>query len=245
MKQAFTPPLCKALIVSNLVTLCCLAFVAHRYNVWRDVKVRLGFEQPVYADNWAVKGWNNTIEKLDCQRDVVFFGSSSISNSDFRHFFPEVTIANMGYSGDNLKSMARRIPTIRYFQPKAVFITAGFNGLVAQDMEEFRTAYSTFTQMLLDSVPNADIYLQSLLPISKEKEKKTKVSNEKIAKANQEIRAIAEQNPRCTYIDIFSLYYENGELPQALTKDGQHLYPFAYDRWADKIAPYMHKYTIN
>ncbi len=41
------------------------------------------------------------------------------------------------------------------------------------------------------------------------------------------------------YIDLFSLYCIDGQLPDELTNDGIHLLPKAYDRWAEAIREYV------
>ena len=59
-----------------------------------------------------------------------------------------------------------------------------------------------------------------------------------IIQANQIITRIAGEKGMI-YIDLFSLYCIDGQLPDELTNDGIHLLPKAYDRWAEAIREYV------
>jgi lysophospholipase L1-like esterase len=61
-----------------------------------------------------------------------------------------------------------------------------------------------------------------------------------IIERNELIKDIA-QAKHCIYLDLHSLYYKNGELPKNLTRDGIHLYPKAYEQWAEMIEPYIYQ----
>ena len=78
-------------------------------------------------------------------------------------------------------------------------------------------------------MPHAQIYLQSILPVSKDRERDYG-TNTKIMEANSSIRRIAGER-HCTYIDLHSLYINDGKMPDSLTEDGIHLCDKAYDRW--------------
>ena len=62
--------------------------------------------------------------------------------------------------------------------------------------------------------------------------------NEKIKWANTVIEKIAGSH-NCGYIDLFSVLAVNDELPKEISKDGVHILPEAYDKWAKTIEPYM------
>ncbi len=67
------------------------------------------------------------------------------------------------------------------------------------------------------------------------------VSIKKIQDANDIVKALSKQL-HCQYIDLYSVYAnQDGKLPKEMTKDGIHLYPASYDRWIDKIKPYMYE----
>ena len=90
---------------------------------------------------------------------------------------------------------------------------------------------------VLDAVPDAQIYIESILPISLEKEKEC-ADNSVITAFNQRLESLAlEKN--LTYIDLYSLYVLNGEINPELTKDGVHLQPSAYEYWFSEIQKYV------
>ena len=62
--------------------------------------------------------------------------------------------------------------------------------------------------------------------------------NEKIREVNKMIKKVAAERD-VPYIDIYSIYEEEGQLPMTLSTDGQHLKPEAYERWAQILSPYI------
>ena len=62
-------------------------------------------------------------------------------------------------------------------------------------------------------------------------------SDSKIQEANKSIEINASKRV-LVYIDIYSLYDENGKLPSSITRDGLQLYPQNHDRWAKNIESY-------
>ena len=68
------------------------------------------------------------------------------------------------------------------------------------------------------------------------------ITPDKIIEANKVIKHFADIHERCYYVDLFSVYETNGIMPPKLTRDGIHLFPNAYNRWAEKIRPHIEKY---
>lgn len=65
--------------------------------------------------------------------------------------------------------------------------------------------------------------------------------NEKVQKANEIAKTLAEIFD-CKYIDLYSLYVdENNELPKNYTRDGVHLHPQSYDKWEKRIQSYIYE----
>lgn len=192
-------------------------------------------EPPVAPDYWAVKGWENSLEQLGCKADVAFFGNSITYWGDFSQAFPAKKVANLGYPGDNLDGMLRRVEAIKAVTPDQVFVMAGINGLHDMTLTDFSTKYRQLVDSITRAVPAARLYLQSILPVGVDQES-LKGPNAKIVEANRTIADIALQF-HCTYIDLFSLYADKGVMPDTLTKDGVHLQQEAYGRWFEEIRP--------
>ena len=95
-------------------------------------------------------------------------------------------------------------------------------------------------QQLRQALPDAQIYLQSVLPVSREKEVTlTNIChNTTIMQFNEVLRQLAEKY-EMTYIDLYSLYVAGGQLDPQLTTDGIHLQKDAYVRWETAIKEYI------
>lgn len=187
-------------------------------------------------DYWARVGWTNTIEKLHTEFDIAFFGNSITRGSDFQLAFPDKKIINLGYSGDKISGMLKRISMIQKSKAKKVFIMAGTNDLAHMDINEYKDRYTELISAIQDSIPGIKIVIESVLPTNPNVVGEGKYApNSKVQEANKVAESIAKEL-NCRYIDLYSLYADkNNELPRNLTIDGVHLYPNSYDRWAEKI----------
>lgn len=190
------------------------------------------------GDYWSIQGWTNTLKKLHLDMDVVFFGNSITCGSCFEEYFPNVKICNLGYPGDNTDGMLLRTNQIKAVNPEKVFVMAGINGLHVQTEKIFTEKYATMVDSIKLAVPTAKIYLQSILPVNPSMKAGKSFNKEKIARCNELVRKIAEEKG-CVYIDLYKLYAVDGIMPKELTRDGVHLYPEAYDRWAEEIRKYV------
>ena len=191
------------------------------------------------SDYWCIQGWTNTLKKMNIDFDIVFFGNSITRGSSFHEYFSDKKICNLGYPGDNLDGMLLRVDQIKAVNPSKVFIMAGINGLQYQTLSIFDDKYEKLVKSVKEKNPQAEIYLQSILPVNKTiLGNKKYANNEKIIAANDILKKIAVSND-CTYIDVHSLYYKNGELDPSLTKDGVHLLPQCYEKWAELLKEYI------
>lgn len=231
--------------VSINIFLAGVVFVAEsQSHVFQQVLARRGIVKGIADDRqspdyWARVGWANTIEKLHTEFDIAFFGNSLTRGSDFQLEFPDKKIINLGYSGDNMLGMLKRVPMIQKSGAKKVFIMAGTNDLVHISLGEYKTRYVNLISAIQDSVPDIKIYIESIIPSNHEMA--DYAPNKKVREANDIARQLAGQY-HCEYIDLYSLYAdENDELPKELTKDGVHLCPQYYDRWARKIKPMVYE----
>ena len=196
------------------------------------------FDPTKRGDYCSIRGWTNTIEKLHLDMDVVFFGNSITCGSSFEKYFPNVKICNLGYPGDNTDGMLLRTNQIKAVNPEKVFVMAGINGLHIQTEKVFTEKYATMVDSIKLAVPTAKIYLQSILPVNPSMKGGKGINKEKIVKCNEIVQQIAKQKG-CVYIDLYKLYAVDRIMPKELTPDGVHLYPKAYDRWADEIRKYI------
>lgn len=230
------------IVTSVLLILFASAFVLVfiRAGYHTKVLVKLGLAEQTTKVNHAVLGWENCLEKMHYDADVVFFGDSITYESDFARFFQDVSVVNLGYSGDTLSGMISRIPMVQSVSPEKVFVLGGINGLTDSNITQSVGKYKQLVLQLQEALPDAQIYLQSVLPVAREKEVTlTNVChNTTIIQFNEQIRHLAEEYGM-TYIDLHSLYFTDGQLDPQLTTDGIHLKQEAYARWEAAIKNYI------
>ena len=83
--------------VCCLLTISALVYVSARTSFFQRVFAKLGWVQRDPSDKpdyWCIRGWNNTLDKLELDVDVVFYGNSITCGSSFQDYFPEVSICN-------------------------------------------------------------------------------------------------------------------------------------------------------
>lgn len=183
------------------------------------------------------QSWMNCIMKLGIQSDVVFYGDSHTRWSDFRQYFPNVSICNLGLSGDNMNGFIRRVEMIQKVLPKKIFFMGGVNDISGLSLEEYRHKYDTLFRTLSDSLPEAKLYVQSLLPLNPCVYKKYS-DNNKVKKVNEIQKELAAKYG-LTYIDLYYIYAKDDILPMESSSDGIHLKD--YKKWAEAIRPYVYE----
>lgn len=195
-------------------------------------------EQSETPVNWTLESWRSSLKAMDVDADVAFFGDSITKNGAWAEAFPDVRIVNLGLSGDSVSGMTSRVDMIASVKAEKVFILGGINSLKGSNSAEILEQYQNMLESVHEAVPDAQIYVQSVLPISAEKEEVC-TDNLVIVSFNAEIEKLAEE-AGATYINIHDLYELDGLMDPNLTKDGIHLKPEAYDRWYQAIEEYVY-----
>ena len=191
-----------------------------------------------YYKTSTTSSLNNCISQLDYDSDIVFFGDSITQFMDFQSSFPDKKCVNLGVSGDNLSSMIHRCYTISSTSPDKIFVEGGVNSLDDLSVKQASALYLELITQIIDENPDSEIYLQSILPISKSSQSR-KLTNQHIIDMNEQIKNIAD-NYNLTYIDIYSLYVKDGEMYPEYTKDGVHLKDEYMYIWADELYNYIY-----
>lgn len=220
-----------------LVLLLGICLLLYRGNYLTKALVKLGIKEATSVPNWSTFSWINCLEKLDYDADMVFFGDSITRGSDFRAYFPDKRIVNLGCSGDTLSGMLSRLPMVKALSPKQIFILGGINGLTDRNIDKCILTYSRLLNQLRTDLPHAQIYVQSILPLSPQKEKSI-CKNETICTFNQKLHDLANEL-HLSFIDTHSLYVKDGCMDPSLTVDGIHLRPEAYGRWAELLRTHI------
>jgi len=205
-------------------------------NGSNSIEEKYGIPLQQYATE---QSWMNCIMKLGVQSDIVFYGDSHTRWSDFRQYFPNVSICNLGCSGDNLNGFIRRVEMVQKVRPKKIFFMGGVNDSKSMNLEDYLQKYDLLFSTIKDSLPNAQLYIQSMLPLNPCMFDKY-CDNNKVKQVNAILKNLAERHG-LTYIDLYSVYARDDILPMAVSKDGIHLKIADYDKWAKAIKQYIYE----
>lgn len=170
---------------------------------------------------------------MNSRAEVVFFGDSLTYYGFFPSLFPFKTVCNLGLCGDTIQGMTYRIEQVKIFAPEVVFLMAGINDVANSTDYKFKSSFEQLVKSLRSELPEADIIIQSLLPVNN-KDFSITCNNTQIIKCNREIERLGRELG-LYYPDLYSLYEDGGQLPSTMTKDSIHLTESAYDRWYDVI----------
>ena len=213
-------------------------FIGYKTNYFKRQFVKLGWVKETTKTDQTLVGWYNCLKKLNIDVDVVFYGASHTTYSDFRIFFPDISICNLGRPSDNLNQLTSRAYGIEFVNPEKVFVQGTANGLRKTSVDDFERQYEQMIIAIQKAVPEAKIYLQSILPVVEDSHR---ASNEKIRKCNQIIETLSHKY-NCTYVDIYHSYERGGRLnPEYVKEDSAHFYPEHYDKWAEIIKTYIYE----
>lgn len=223
-----------------LVLCCCLSATIMYITLNKEIYQCFGYSFGDDRAYYAVLGWNNTLQKLDYDADVVFFGDSFIYYSDFREFFPDKKIVTLGFAGDTLKGMQERVEGVAALKPEKIFVMAGVNGLKSYTLQSHIEDCDILCSMIAEQIPGANVYCFSVLPVCNYSEKNG-LNNDTIVDYNRNFKEISEKYG-FTYIDLYSFYLDdNGAMDQRFSADGVHILPEYYAIWAEQINQYIYE----
>ena len=189
--------------------------------------------------------------------DAIFIGDSITEGIKAYNLMSNTTVvSNVGIS---LFNVATRqcintgdgtritIPQAIKQHPNAtkIYIMLGVNGLNGTTVDNFKSLYGNFIDIVRTSHPNAEIYIVSMFPINEKKFYNSGypkgITNKQIDQFNFELMKL------CTAKGVNFLYVAecikepNGELSAKATGDGMHIGPAYYERWFK----YMREHTVS
>lgn len=117
-----------------------------------------------------------------------------------------------------------------------IYLMLGVNELGWNGTDIFRTHAGNLLQRLKADHPDAEIVVQSLLPVSAEQDAKgSYVNNQRILAYNQVWMELAEENG-CDYVNVAeTVTGEDGCLPANMSFDGVHLNRAGCHAWLDYL----------
>lgn len=125
-----------------------------------------------------------------------------------------------------------------------IYVMLGVNELGWSDTNDYYTQYGLLIDRLREDHPEAEIILQTNLPVSRrQEEKKTYVNNSRIAVYNQLLRRLAGEKD-CRLVDPASAVTdEEGFLRGDWTSDGVHLNRRGCQAWLEYLRTHAVDYT--
>lgn len=178
--------------------------------------------------------------------DAAFIGNSRSEGIRLYKIIPQADVfADRGLMIDTvltkpvIKTEAGKVTVIDALKEKQygkVYIMLGTNELGWPYVDVFAEKYAEMVRAVREAQPDAQIYIQSILPVSTEKSQKDKIyNNEKITQFNEAIRGVAERE-QVYYVDVQSaLRDEDGGLPKDASTDGVHMNKEYYGVWLEYI----------
>lgn len=123
-------------------------------------------------------------------------------------------------------------------QPTDLYVLLGTNVLNRDgDYTSFLTYYRLMLDMLSQSLPNTNIYVQSITPVRPEvRETHPGLYRDRLCEINNELAAIALEKG-CSFLNLWeALADDNGDLKEEYAqKDGYHVKPEGYTAWVDYL----------
>ena len=144
----------------------------------------------------------------------------------------QLPVGNHGVGWDSTEGAISRLPLVAPSAPDKIFLKIGTNdiswGVSLSDMTE---DFDTLLSRLREQEPQAQIYVQSVLPRESDK-------LEKIARVNA-MQADFTEKHGATYIDLTLIFAQaDGTLRADFTEDGLHLNDAGYAVWGEALLSY-------
>jgi len=185
----------------------------------------------------------NAAAKSTDEKKIVFLGDSLMSQVDWAELFSNGNIKNRGIGGSTAQDIYNRIGDVIRDAPKKVFIMAGTNDILrGKSLEQFILTYNKILKVLIKELPDADIYVMSILPLNFEGDK---LYNDVITLTNVKIKQAVDKfnkQDKIKFLDIHESFTNPGtiKLNPIYTYDGIHLTPQGYLNWKQQIMPYVY-----
>jgi len=174
---------------------------------------------------------------------IVILGDSLTERFPMDLLPTSATLTNRGIGGDKIGGwkyvglLDRLDVSVSQLRPSKIILLIGINDIVfaGTPPEYMEAGYDALFAKLKEAAPGAHITVQTILPLGKSYTK----HNATVSRMNQVIRRLAEKH-RLRFLDTHSVMADaQGELAPDLTKEGVHLTPAGYERWAEALRPLL------
>jgi lysophospholipase L1-like esterase len=190
----------------------------------------------VYAVSGTAQGEDYTSKSY--YDNAVFLGDSIISGISYYNYVDSSRV----FSDGNLTSdkATAYVDQIKAKNPSKVFIMVGLNDLNygTRGADAIYGFISELVSQIQSAVPNANVYVLSLLPVTQTFEAKpnVKITQNGINDVNDKLKELASK-PKVGFIDVASAYKDgSGYLNSSFTGNGSNLYNEYYPFLLNGIA---------
>jgi len=142
-------------------------------------------------------------------------------------------VSNHGVGWDTTEGAVSRLSLVEPSTPDKIFVKIGTNDISwGVSLAQMTADFDLLLSRLRKQEPQADIYVQSVLP--READKLKKISRVNAMQANLTTKY------KATYIDLTALFaQDDGTLRAEFTEDGLHLNSAGYAMWSEALVPYV------
>jgi lysophospholipase L1-like esterase len=174
---------------------------------------------------------------MSSKTTLLMLGDSLVEWGDWPELLPTIQVINRGIAGEDVEGLSGRLneEIANCPRPKHIVIMAGTNNLLMGNTF-FPAIFRSMLPRLAGLCPNADITLNSLMPIS------LPGLPELIKNSSQELADVALKSG-CRFLDMVPAYTQQC-LPitrPCFLADGVHLSTLGYQVWAQEIKHHLEK----
>ena len=128
------------------------------------------------------------------------------------------------------------LEAVRAAAPHKVYVMLGSNGVAFLSQSSIVEFYGEFLDELREALPDAIFYVQSVLPVTHEKESgDSRYANSKIDALNEALLELATEKG-VYYVNVAeAIKDENGCLPAEVSTDGMHFGVGTYRKWVEYL----------
>lgn len=178
--------------------------------------------------------------------DILMLGDYNVQTGEWAELMQSPKVKNRGIGigwgySLTLDKLKRVIPYIIKGNPSKIFLQCGARDLGGgTSADDAYTKYIAAVEDIKNLMPEADIYLQSIIPFTD-----ATLNTEKVVPFNEKIKAYAEADNRdkVQFVDVYTALSENGVLNTkfvgANTAQSRGINGRGYLRWAATLAPFM------
>lgn len=163
--------------------------------------------------------------------ESVFMGDSITEGLDFYNIVNKSSI--LAKKGQGVVQAKESVSILSSINPQRIFVLYGMNDLKSsENSDDFKSNYTKLVEDIKQTVPSAEIYLQSLTPVqAKVQQKNNCFSQDRLDKFTQTIIDVAREE-NVHYIDIRPVLKDREDL---FEQDGIHFKADFYGLWLNAL----------